>query len=99
MTDFLIVVLLIAVAFFIWIGYRFGREGQQAKLDAQREALRIEWDAVERCRQVDDVYFEARNAMRRAEVGRQSHRPWPSVVDGEVVEAQELRPQNCVERE
>jgi threonine/homoserine/homoserine lactone efflux protein len=71
MGTFLLIVLLLAVvAFLVWAGYQLAREkfaGEQNELDAQREKLRAEWHGLEQARKVNDVFFQARDALRRAE--------------------------------
>jgi hypothetical protein len=53
----------------------------RSELDAQREALRTEWQTLEHTRRVNDVYFAAGDELRRAEANSQLP-PWPFVFDG-----------------
>lgn len=46
-------------------------------LAEQRQVLNAEWQALENSRQVNDVFFRARQAMREVERDRQSQAgPW-----------------------
>jgi len=79
--------LLLVVAGFIGLGVLLAHDelaGDRAELEAQRQALRAEWTALNQTRRVNDVFFTARDTMRRAEADkRQPHRPDPTVIDGE----------------
>jgi hypothetical protein len=68
MTSFwLFLLFLAAVAFLIWVGYQLGRDSEQEELHDQRQVLDAEWTALEQTRQVNDVFFSARDALRQAE--------------------------------
>lgn len=68
MGGFLLVLLILAVlGGLVWFGYRLGREVEQEELGDQRQVLDAEWTALEQTRRVNDVFFSARDAMRRAE--------------------------------
>ncbi len=61
----------------IWLGYGIAQdqlEADRAALAHQRQALDIEWQALENGRRVHEVFFQARQAMREAE---QERRPRP----------------------
>jgi cell division protein FtsL len=70
----LVLLILAVVAGLVWLGYR-GAEHDLADarddLDTQRQVLDAEWTALEQTRRVNDVFFQARDAMRRAEADRQ----------------------------
>lgn len=89
MGGFVVFLLLMAVvAFLIWVGYLVGRDTEQEELDTQRQVLAAEWTALEQTRRVNDVFFQARDAMRRAEgtqypPGQADRSTNPIVVDGE----------------
>jgi hypothetical protein len=89
----LLLILLIAagLAGLIWLGYRLAHEDlaeAHDELDTQRQVLDAEWTALEQTRRVNDVFFQARDAMRQAEhEAGQPPRPGPPygpppVVDG-----------------
>ena len=68
MGGFLLFLLIMAVmAFLIWAGYLLGRDTEHEELDTQRQVLDAEWTALEQTRRVNDVFFRARDAMRRAQ--------------------------------
>lgn len=71
MSGFWVFLLLMGVmAFLIWVGYLLARDRSSAErdeLDVQRQVLDTEWRALEQTRRVNDVFFRARDAMRRAE--------------------------------
>jgi hypothetical protein len=70
MGGFLLFLLVMAVmAFLIWAGYLLGRDIEHEELDTQRQVLDAEWTALEQTRRVNDVFFRARDAMRRAQAG------------------------------
>lgn len=74
---FIVLFLLTLMAGLIWLGYLLAHDkltGDQAELDQQRQALGVEWQALENGRRVNDVFFRARQAMREAE---QEQRPRP----------------------
>ena len=77
--EALVVVLLVLAlgAWFLWIGYRLAEDKlaqDRAVVEQQRQALAVEWQALENGRRVNDVFFQARQAMREAERER---RPRP----------------------
>jgi hypothetical protein len=74
---FILLFLLAAMAGLIALGYVLARDklvGDQAELDQQRQVLDVEWQALENGRRVNDVFFQARQAMREAE---REQRPGP----------------------
>ncbi len=88
MSGFWLFVLLLAVvALLIALGYWLAKDKlaeEQHDLDVARDVLRAEWSALEGSRQINDVFFQARDAMRRTE-GEAGGRGWqhPHIVDGE----------------
>lgn len=90
MDGFFVFVLLLAlVGFLIWLGYELAKDklsDDLSELDVQRQVLDAEWTALENTRRVNDVFFQARDAMRWAE---KPLRPGaqPRVVDGEWTES------------
>jgi cell division protein FtsL len=63
------VVLLTVVALLVGTGFVWAREELAADREAveqQRQALDAEWQALENGRRVNDVFFQARQAMREA---------------------------------
>lgn len=64
MGALLLILLLVAL---LWFSYQLGREAEQEELHDQRQVLDAEWTALERNRQVNDVFYRARDAMRQAE--------------------------------
>ena len=67
---YVVLVILACVAGLVWLGFQFaeGRlEDDRVKLDSERQVLDTEWTALEQKRRVNDVFFSARDAMRRAE--------------------------------
>ncbi|MCA1675454.1 MAG: hypothetical protein LC799_25800 [Actinobacteria bacterium] len=74
---FILVLVLAVVVGLIWLGYALAQdelEADQTALAQQRQALDVEWQALENGRRVNDVFFRARQAMREAE---QERRPRP----------------------
>ncbi|MCE7009558.1 hypothetical protein LWC34_43135 [Kibdelosporangium philippinense] len=74
-----------SLTFLIWVGYEIGQDRahvERKPLDVQRDVLDAEWMALEQARKVNEVFFWARDAMRRAEheAGRPSSREpsWPA---------------------
>jgi cell division protein FtsL len=71
MGGFIVFLLIMALAFFlIWVGYRLARDhlaDDKEAVDTQRQVLDAEWTALEQTRRVNDVFYRARDAMRRAE--------------------------------
>jgi hypothetical protein len=64
------ILLVVVVALAIYFGYLFAQDRLSAKqrdLDTQREVLRAEWHGLEQARKVNDVFFAARDALRRSE--------------------------------
>jgi hypothetical protein len=51
----------------MWVGYRLGREDEQDELEFERNELDPGWIALEQARQINDVFFQARAALRQAE--------------------------------
>jgi hypothetical protein len=69
----LVILLLGLFALLISLGYWLAKDRlaeRETDLDLQREALRVEWHGLEQARRVNDVFFQARDAMRRAESDR-----------------------------
>ncbi|MCA1604176.1 MAG: hypothetical protein LC775_01530 [Acidobacteria bacterium] len=67
---FMLLFMLAAVVGLVWLGYVLASDRLAADRDAmaqQRQALNVEWQALEHSRQVNDVFFRARQAMREAE--------------------------------
>jgi hypothetical protein len=95
--------LVLAVSAIAWAVSRLARWARQAgdggrdELDAEREALAVQWAALEQARRVNEVFFAARDRLREAEAEAQRFgqsspprsRPapqgpeWPTVIDGE----------------
>jgi len=74
---FMVLLVLGIVAGLLWLGYAFALAvlaEDRAQLAEQRQALDVEWQALENSRRVNDVFFQARQAMREAERER---RPRP----------------------
>jgi len=74
---FIVLLVLAIIAVLIWLGYTLAQVvliEDQAQLAQQRQALDVEWQALENGRRVNDVFFQARQAMREAE---QERRPRP----------------------
>ncbi len=74
---FMVLLVLGIVAGLLWLGYALALAvlaENRAQLTEQRQALDIEWQALENGRRVNDVFFQARQAMREAE---QERRPRP----------------------
>lgn len=68
--DGLVIALLLlglVLLLLLWFGYMLGREVEQEELGDQRQVLDAEWTALEQMRRVNEVFFSARDAMRRAE--------------------------------
>ncbi len=67
---YVVFVILALVVALVWIGFELAEgkvEDDRDKLDAQRGVLDAEWTALEQTRRVNDVFFSARDAMRRAQ--------------------------------
>jgi hypothetical protein len=84
MGAFLVVLLILAIlAGLIWLGYGLAREElaeDRTELDARRQVLDVEWQALENSRRVNEVFFKARDKMRRAEAEQDKNPPprqWP----------------------
>ena len=61
------VILIVAVFAAVGLGYLVARDhhqGDREQLDQQREALKVEWETLDRARRVNDVFFQARDALR-----------------------------------
>ncbi|MCA1702887.1 MAG: hypothetical protein LC808_06290 [Actinobacteria bacterium] len=74
---FIVLLVLAIIAGLLWLGYAFALAvlvEDRARLAQQRQALDVEWQALENGRRVNDVFFQARQAMRQAERER---RPRP----------------------
>jgi len=70
---FILVLVLAVVVGLIWLGYALAQDelkADQTALAQQRQALAVEWQALENGRRVNDVFFRARQAMREAEQER-----------------------------
>jgi predicted Holliday junction resolvase-like endonuclease len=70
---FIVLLVLAIIAVLIWLGYALAQVvliEDQAQLAQQRQALDVEWQALENGRRVNDVFFQARQAMREAEQER-----------------------------
>jgi hypothetical protein len=76
-TLVLILLLLAVLAFLIWVGYQLGRNAEQEELSDQRQVLDAEWSALEQTRRVHDVFFRARDALRRVEEDARRDRKTP----------------------
>jgi len=97
MGVFLLTVLITASALgLVWLGYwaaEYDFTEDREALDTQRDALSTEWAALEQARRVNDVFFDARDALRQAEVDSRSYRQGstqrsgpahgPRIVDGD----------------
>lgn len=70
MTALFIFLLAIAmVAGLIALGYGLAQDklsDDKAEVEQQRQALDVEWRALENSRRINDVFFRARQAMREA---------------------------------
>ncbi|MCA1601378.1 MAG: hypothetical protein LC776_06965 [Acidobacteria bacterium] len=67
---FMLLIVLAAVVGLVWLGYVLASDRLAADRDAlahQRQVLDVEWQALENSRQINDVFFRARQAMREAE--------------------------------
>lgn len=67
---FIFLFVVAAVAGLIWFGYLLARDKldeNQAELERRRQALDVEWQALENGRRISDVFFRARRAMREVE--------------------------------
>ncbi|MDQ3151017.1 MAG: hypothetical protein M3R63_04600 [Actinomycetota bacterium] len=74
---FIFLLVLAVVVALVWFGYAVAQEEfdeDRAAVEQQRQALDVEWQALENGRRVNDVFFQARQAMRQAERER---RPRP----------------------
>jgi cell division protein FtsL len=72
---FIFLLVLAVFAGLIWLGYGLAHDklaDDQVALAQQRQALDVEWQALENGRRVNDVFFQARQAMRQAEQERRS---------------------------
>lgn len=71
MATLLVVLLIAAVALgLLYGGYRIACDElceDRAAVEQQRQALEVEWQALENSRRINDVFFQARQAMRSAE--------------------------------
>ena len=66
----LLLLLLALIAFLIFLGYQLARgkfSADQEQLEIERQVLDAEWTALDNIRRVNDVFFQARMAMREAE--------------------------------
>ncbi|MGH2366912.1 MAG: hypothetical protein ACRDI2_01830 [Chloroflexota bacterium] len=64
---FIFLLAVVVVALLISLGYLLAHDklaDDQAELEQQRQALDMEWQALENGRRVSDVFFRARQAMR-----------------------------------
>ncbi|MGH7928890.1 MAG: hypothetical protein ACREQV_13970 [Candidatus Binatia bacterium] len=64
---FIFLLAVVVVALLISLGYLLAHDklaDDQAELEQQRQALDVEWQALENGRRVSDVFFRARQAMR-----------------------------------
>jgi hypothetical protein len=87
----LVVWVLMAMAALIWLGYMLADaklRADQVKLGEQREALRVQWQALVNARRVNDVFFQAREAMRQAEIESHALPAWSNVIDGEFADGE-----------
>lgn len=69
---FILLFLLAIMAGLIALGYCLAADrlaDDRAQLDVQRQALDIEWQALENGRRVNEVFFQARQAMRGGRAG------------------------------
>lgn len=67
-------IVLVCIGGLVWLGYQLAEgklEDDRQQLnddsDAERGLLDAEWTALEQTRKVNDVFFQARDAMRRAQ--------------------------------
>jgi hypothetical protein len=69
MGTFLVVLLILAIlAGLIWLGYQLAHEDlaeDRTELDARRQVLDVEWQALENSRRVNEVFFSARDRRER----------------------------------
>lgn len=86
--DAFLILVTASLTFLILIGYEIGQgraHSERKPLDVQRDVLDAEWMALEQARKVNEVFFWARDAMRRAEyeTGRTPSREpvWPAEAD------------------
>jgi Tfp pilus assembly protein PilO len=66
----LLLLLLALIAFLIFLGYQLAHEkfsADREELEVERQVLNAEWTALDNIRRVNDVFFQARQAMREAE--------------------------------
>lgn len=62
------------VALLVWASFRLGQEAEQHELEIEQCELDAGWTALEQARRVNDVFFHARDAMRRVEDDAQRRR-------------------------
>ena len=82
MLGLLLVLVILGVVFgLFWLGYKGAERDlgeERDVLETERDLLDAEWTALEQTRRVNDVFFRARDAMRRAQDeagGSDSRRP------------------------
>ncbi len=71
----LLLLLLVLIAFLIFLGYQLARgrfSADRQELKIERQVLDAEWTALDNIRRVNDVFFQARQAMGKVE--RERHR-------------------------
>jgi hypothetical protein len=88
MDTFLLVLLIVVGALgLLGLGYWLAvvcKDDEQRALDTQRDVLDIEWAALEQARRTNEVFYQARDDLRRAEWEHwAAPRYGPDVIDGE----------------
>lgn len=67
MATLVLVGVFAVVGFLTWFGYRWAVNDlriEQMQVDRERQALDVEWEALERTRQLRAVFLNARRAMQ-----------------------------------
>jgi hypothetical protein len=70
------------VGFLVWFGYRWAVNDlriEQMQVDRERQALDVEWEALQRTRQLRAAFLNARRAMQAEAqpTPNQQRRQWP----------------------
>jgi hypothetical protein len=94
MSGFLIFLLLLALMILlICLGYQLSHDkvsAERDELDERRQVLDVEWMALEQTRRINEVFFQARQALRHAEADARQRRPIdPMVIETEAVDVQD----------